>query len=57
MVYKDFEEEFIESWTDMNEFYRTAAELDKLWMQNEHVCYAQVLSVVEVGSLLVKDIA
>jgi hypothetical protein len=29
-VYKDFEEKFIESWTDTNESHRTAAKLDKL---------------------------
>ena len=29
-VYEDFEEEFIESWTDMNEPHRAATELDKL---------------------------
>jgi hypothetical protein len=37
MVYEDFEEEFIESWTDTNEPYHAAAELDKLQMKNENI--------------------
>ena len=37
MVYKDFEEEFIGSWTDTNEPYRAAAALDKLQMKDENV--------------------
>ena len=36
-VYEDFEEEFIESWTDTNEPYRAAAELDKLQMQHNNI--------------------
>ena len=36
-IYEDFEEEFIESWTDTNEPYRTAAALDKLRMKDENV--------------------
>ena len=36
-VYEDFEEEFIESWTDTNEPHHTAAEIDKLRMKNENV--------------------
>ena len=36
-VYEDFEEEFIESWTDTNESYRAAAALDKLRMKDENV--------------------
>ena len=36
-VYEDFKEEFIESWTDTNEPYHAAAELDKLQMKNENV--------------------
>ena len=37
MVYKDFEEEFIELWTDINEPYCAAAELNKLRMKNENI--------------------
>jgi hypothetical protein len=36
-VYDDFEGEFIESWTDTNEPYRAATELDKLQMQHDSV--------------------
>ena len=36
-IYDDFEEEFIESWTDTNEPYRAAADLDKLQMQHDDV--------------------
>ena len=36
-VYEDFEEGFIESWTDTNEPYRAAADLDKLRMQHDNV--------------------
>ena len=36
-IYEDFEEEFIESWTDMNKSYRAAAELDKLQMQHDNI--------------------
>ena len=36
-VYDDFEEEFVESWTDTNEPYRAAADLDKLRMQHDDV--------------------
>ena len=36
-VYEDFEEEFIESWTDTNEPYRAAAALDKLRMRDTDV--------------------
>ena len=37
MIYDDFEEEFIESWTDTNEPYRAAADLDKLRMRHDDV--------------------
>ena len=37
MIYKDFEEEFIKSWTDTNESYRAAAELDKLQAQRGNI--------------------
>ena len=37
MVYKDFEEEFVKSWTDTNEPYRATAELDKLRMKNKNI--------------------
>ena len=37
MVYEDFEGEFIESWTNTNEPYRTGAELNKLHAQNENI--------------------
>ena len=37
MVYEDFEEEFIESWTDTNEPYRAAAALDELQMKDENI--------------------
>ena len=36
-VYEDFEEEFIESWTDMNEPHRAAAALDKLRVKGEEI--------------------
>ena len=36
-IYEDFEEEFIESWTNTNEPYRAAADLDKLRMQHDDV--------------------
>ena len=36
-IYDDFEEEFIESWTDTNEPYRAATDLDKLRMQHDDV--------------------
>ena len=36
-VYEDFEEEFMESWTDTNESYRAAAALNKLRMEDENV--------------------
>ena len=36
-VYDDFEFAFIESWTDTNEHYRAAAELDQLWMDGNDV--------------------
>jgi hypothetical protein len=36
-IYDDFEEEFIESWTDTNEPYRAATDLDKLRMQHDNV--------------------
>ena len=37
MVYEDFKEEFIESWTDTNKPHRAATELDKLQMKNENI--------------------
>ena len=36
-IYEDFEEEFIESWTDTNEPYCAAAALDKLQMKDENI--------------------
>ena len=36
-VYEDFEEEFIESWTDTNEPYRAITELDKLQVQHDSI--------------------
>ena len=36
-IYEDFEENFIESWTDTNEPYRAAAELDKLQAQHDNI--------------------
>ena len=36
-VYEDFEEEFIESWTDTNEPHRAAADLDRLRMQHDDI--------------------
>ena len=36
-VYDNFEVAFIESWTDMNKPYRTAAELDQLQMNDNNV--------------------
>ena len=37
MVYEDFEEEFIKSWTDMNKPYHTAIKLNKLRMQHDNI--------------------
>ena len=36
-IYEDFEEEFIESWTDTNESQRAATELDKLRAQHNNI--------------------
>ena len=36
-IYDDFEDEFIKSWTDTNEPYRAAADLDKLRMQRDNI--------------------
>ena len=36
-IYEDFEEEFIESWTDTNEAYRATAALDKLQMKDTDI--------------------
>ena len=36
-IYDDFEEEFVKFWTDMNEPYRAAMELDKLRMQHDNI--------------------
>ena len=36
-IYDDFEGEFVKSWTDTNEPYRTAAKLDKLHMNQDDV--------------------
>jgi hypothetical protein len=36
-TYDEFEHDFIESWTDTNEPYRAAAELNKLCMKNNNV--------------------
>ena len=36
-VYENFEEEFIESWTDTNEPYHAAAEINKLQLKNENI--------------------
>ena len=36
-IYDDFEEEFVKSWTDTNEPYRAATELDKLQMQYDNI--------------------
>jgi hypothetical protein len=36
-IYDDFEEEFIESWTDTNEPYRAATDLNKLRMRHDNV--------------------
>ena len=36
-IYDDFEEEFIESWTDTNKPYRAAADLDKLRMRHDNI--------------------
>ena len=46
-IYDNFEEEFIELWTDTNESYCTAAELDKLCMKHDDVntyitCFAKL---------------
>ena len=37
MVYEDFKEEFIESWTITNKPYCAAADLNKLQMKNENI--------------------
>ena len=36
-IYDEFEEEFIQSWTNMNEPYHTAAELDKLCINHDDI--------------------
>ena len=36
-IYDNFEEEFVKSWTDTNEPWRAAAELDKLRMQYDNI--------------------
>jgi hypothetical protein len=36
-TYNEFKHDFIESWTDTNEPYRAAAELNKLRMKNDDV--------------------
>ena len=36
-IYEDFEEEFIESWTDTNESYRAAAALNELRMKDTNI--------------------
>ena len=36
-IYDDFEEEFVKFWTDTNEPYRAAMELDKLRMQHDNI--------------------
>ena len=36
-IYNDFEFAFIESWTNTNEPYRAAAELNQLWMEGNDV--------------------
>ena len=36
-VYEDFEEEFIESWTNINESYWAITELNKLRVQHDHI--------------------
>ena len=36
-IYDNFEEEFIESWTDTNEPYQATTDLDKLRMQHNNV--------------------
>ena len=36
-IYEDFEEEFVESWTNTNEPHRAAAALNKLRMKNENI--------------------
>ena len=36
-IYEDFEEEFVESWTDTNESFRATAALDELRMKGEEV--------------------
>ena len=36
-IYEDFEEEFIESWTDMNKSHRATMALDKLRMKDEKI--------------------
>ena len=46
-IYDDFEEEFIESWTNTNEPYRAAAELDKLRINHDDIdtyitCFAEL---------------
>ena len=36
-IYNNFEDEFIESWTDTNEPYCTASELNKLCMNHDNI--------------------
>ena len=46
-IYDNFKEEFIELWTDTNESYYTAAELDQLHMNHDNIdtyiiCFAEL---------------
>ena len=36
-VYEDFEEELVRAWTNTNEPYRAAAEIDKLRLKDEYI--------------------
>jgi hypothetical protein len=55
-TYDEFEHDFIESWTDVNEPYRAATELNKLRMKNDDVdTYITVFAELARKALYTED--
>jgi hypothetical protein len=55
-TYDEFEHDFIEAWTDTNEPYRAAAELNKLCMKNDDVdTYVTVFAELARKALYAED--
>ena len=55
-IYDDFKVTFIESWTDTNEPYHAAAELDQLWMEDSDIdTYITVFAELTRKALYHKD--